>query len=78
MKKTKYEKLVAKYQKPLLKSLKEFVGINSVYDEYTANAHNPFGEGVSKALQYIERLAKLDGFTTTWSWKFYMVKLKIT
>lgn len=62
MKKTKYEKLVAKYQKPLLKSLKEFVGINSVYDEYTANAQNPFGEGVSKALQYIERLAKRDGF----------------
>ena len=60
--KTKYEKLTAKYQKDLMKSLQEFVAINSTYDESTVSQLHPFGEGVSKALNYIANLAANDGF----------------
>ena len=65
MRKTYYDKLTSKYQKDLLKSLDEFVAINSVYDESTSNEENPFGAGVSDALRYIAALAKKDGFEVT-------------
>ena len=65
MMKTKYDKLTSKYQKDLLKSLSEFVAINSVYDESTVCEKHPFGEGVSKALNYIANLATKDGFEVT-------------
>lgn len=64
-KKTEYEKLVEKYEKDLLKSLNEFVAIDSVYDAETADEQNPYGKGVSTALKYIEKLAKKDGFIAT-------------
>ena len=63
MEKTKfYQELVKPYQEEMMKSLKEFIAIDSVYDENTIDDANPFGKGVSKALQYIENLAKKDGF----------------
>ena len=63
MEKTKfYQELVKPYQDEMMKSLKEFIAIDSVYDENTKDETNPFGKGVSKALQYIENLAKKDGF----------------
>ncbi len=62
MKKTVYDKLTAKYQKPLLRSLNEFVAINSAYDEASVSERDPFGVGVSTALNYIEELATKDGF----------------
>ena len=63
MEKTKfYQELVKPYQEEMMKSLKEFIAIDSVYDEETKDDANPFGKGVSKALQYIENLAKKDGF----------------
>ena len=63
MKKTKfYQELVKPYQEEMMKSLKEFIAIDSVYDEESVDAANPFGKGVSKALQCIENLAKKDGF----------------
>ena len=62
MKKSIYDKLTAKYQKPLIKSLGEFVSIDSSYDEETASARDPFGIGVSRALEYITELARNDGF----------------
>lgn len=65
MRKTKYDKLTAKYQKPLLKSLEEFVSIDSSYDSSTVNETNPFGAGVSDALNYITNLARKDGFEVT-------------
>ena len=65
MKRTKFDKLTSKYQKPLLKSLEEFVAINSCYDESTVNETNPFGAGVSDALNYITNLARSDGFEVT-------------
>ena len=63
MEKTKfYQELVKPYQEEMMKSLKEFIAIDSVYDEETRSEMDPFGKGVSKALQYIENLAKKDGF----------------
>ena len=57
-----YQDLTTPYQQQLLQSLKEFVAIDSVYDEKTVDAENPFGKGVSNALKYIENLARKDGF----------------
>ena len=65
MKKTIYDKLTAKYQKPLMKSLTEFVAIDSSYDIETANETYPFGKGVSDALNFITDLASKDGFEVT-------------
>ncbi len=65
MGKTIYDKITAKYQKELMKSLAEFVSINSAYDESTVNETNPFGGGVSDALNYISNLALKDGFEVT-------------
>ena len=62
MKKTYYDKLTGKYQKELMKTLEEFIAINSVYNEETVSENNPFGTGVSDALNYIVNLAKKDGF----------------
>lgn len=49
----------------MLKALKEFVAIDSVYDESTVDKENPFGKGVTAALKYIENLARNDGFIVT-------------
>ena len=57
-----YQNLTKPYKEEMLKSLKEFVAIDSVYDESTRDKENPFGKGVSKALKYIENLARKDGF----------------
>ena len=57
-----YQELTKPYQKDLLQSLKEFVAIDSVYDENTVSEENPFGQGVTNALKYIENLARKDGF----------------
>lgn len=57
-----YQDLTKPYQEEMMQSLKELVAIDSTYDENTRDAQNPFGKGVSKALQYIADLAKKDGF----------------
>ena len=57
-----YQNLVKPYQKEMMKSLKELIAIDSTYDESTKDKENPFGKGVSKALQYIADMAKKDGF----------------
>ena len=62
---TEYDKLVAPYKNELRKALEGFVSINSVYDESTSDEANPFGKGVSKALNFFYELAKKDGFTAT-------------
>ena len=59
---TKFDLLTKPYQKDLLESLRGFISINSVFDPKTSDKENPFGVGVSKALQYIEELAKKDNF----------------
>ena len=63
--KTYYDKITSKYQKDLIKSLAEFVSINSQYDEASVSEANPFGFGVSDALKFIEDLARKDGFEVT-------------
>ena len=65
MKKTEYDKITSKFGKELMKSLTEFVSINSVYDESTVSEEHPFGVGVSRALNYIAELAEKDGFEVT-------------
>lgn len=62
MKSVSYEKITRKYRKPMLDALAEFVAINSVYDPDTVSEENPFGIGVSKALQFIASIAEKDGF----------------
>lgn len=65
MKKTQYDKLTQNYQKDLFKTLKDFVAINSEYDEKTASENDPFGVGVSAALDFMVDLAENDGFSAT-------------
>ena len=60
-----YPKLSKRYQDELIENLKKFVAINSVYDESTVSEENPFGKGVSDALNFIAELAKKDGFQVT-------------
>lgn len=57
-----YDQITKKYEKDAMKTLKEFVAINSVLDESSADKANPFGKGVSKALNYFAEVAKKDGF----------------
>ena len=59
---SKYDLLTKPYEQDLLKSLSDLVSFNSVLDPSTIDKENPFGKGVSAALQYIENLAKKDGF----------------
>ena len=60
-----FPKLSERYQKELIENLKKFVAINSVYDESTVSEENPFGIGVSNALNFIADLARKDGFQVT-------------
>ena len=63
--KTKYDILLQPYQDELIGSLKKFVAIDSKYDESTVSKENPFGKGVSTALNFIYELAIKDGFKST-------------
>lgn len=57
-----YSSLLVPYHEQFLSNLSSFIAINSVYDEKTSSKENPFGVGVSKALKFIIKLAKKDGF----------------
>ena len=61
-KNTFYQDLTKPYKDKMLKALKELVAIDSVYSDETRSEEDPFGKGVSKALQYVADLAKKDGF----------------
>lgn len=65
MKNSIYAFLCKDYEKEMLINLKKFIAINSVYDENTVDETNPFGKGVTKALEFIADLAKKDGFEVT-------------
>ena len=62
---TVYDVITQQYHDDLLQNLNKFVAINSVYDDKTANKENPFGKGVTNALNFIANLAKDDGFEVT-------------
>ena len=74
MEKGFYKKLVKPYEEEMMKSLKEFIAIDSTYDETTVDAENPFGKGVSKALRYIAELARKDGFIVN-NYDNYLVEI---
>ena len=57
-----YDTITLNTHHDLLKNLAKFVAINSVLDEKTIDKENPFGVGVSNALNFIATLAKEDGF----------------
>ena len=57
--------MINRYKQEMIENLAEFVSINSIYDENSVNALNPFGKGVSSALEYIYDLAQKDGFKVT-------------
>ena len=69
-----YQKLVKPYQEEMMKSLKELIAIDSTYDESTVDKDNPFGKGVSKALNYIAEMAKKDGFIVN-NYDNYLVEI---
>ena len=60
-----YDTITLNTHEDLLENLNKFVAINSVYDEETVSKENPFGKGVSEALDFIATLAKKDGFKVT-------------
>lgn len=60
-----YRKLVTPYENELIENLKKFIQIDSVYDEESRSDINPFGKGVSDALNFIYELAIKDGFKAT-------------
>jgi len=60
-----YDTITLNTHEDLLRSLGEFVAIDSVLDEKTISKEHPFGKGVSNALNYMVELAKKDGFKVT-------------
>lgn len=60
-----YNELSKNYEKELIANLSKFVAINSVYDEQTVSKENPFGQGVTNALEFFANLAKEDGYKVT-------------
>ena len=65
MEKDKISEIIESYKQEMIDNLANFVCINSIYDENSSDKYNPFGKGVSKALNYIEELALKDGFEVT-------------
>lgn len=57
-----FKKITSKYRKDLLAKIREWVAINSIYDEKSVTKENPYGAGVTEALNYIATLAYYDGF----------------
>ena len=59
MNKEEISLVIDSYKKEMLDSLSEFVSINSIYDESSKSDKDPFGKGVSKALDYFYNLQYL-------------------
>lgn len=57
-----FKDLIANYYSEMLTTLIDFVNIDSVYDETTVSSKNPYGVGVTNALNFVFNLAKKDGF----------------
>lgn len=56
-----FKKLTEQYYETMLDKLISFVNIDSVYDEKTVSSENPYGVGVTNALNFVYNLAKKDG-----------------
>jgi len=59
-----YRDLAKNYEEELISTLKKFIPIKSFYDEKTVSDKHPFGEGVTQGLNFLEELARKDGFKT--------------
>ena len=60
-----YKELTKPYIETMFQTLREFVAIDSTYDELTRGEQHPFGKGVTNALNYIAEVARKDGFNVT-------------
>lgn len=60
-----YQKLVGHYRNEMINNIKDWCHINSQYDEKTRSETDPFGKGVTDALNYFAKLAKDNGFEVT-------------
>jgi len=60
--KVDYDALAKKYYDEYLETLKQLIAIPSVLDESKVTEEHPFGENVTKALNFMVDLAKKDGF----------------
>lgn len=65
MKNSIYAFLCKDYENDMIAKLKDFIAIDSTFDENTVDENNPFGKGVTKALEFIANLAREDGFKVT-------------
>ncbi|KAG4106020.1 dipeptidase [Neocallimastix lanati (nom. inval.)] len=61
---TNYRDLAKKYEEDLISTLRKLVVIKSYYDESTVSEEHPFGKGVTQGLEFLEELARKDGFKT--------------
>lgn len=57
-----FKALLKPYEKQMMETLKEFLSINSFYDETTKEKGKPFGEGVYRALQFVANFGRKNGF----------------
>lgn len=57
-----FSKISQKYKDEMITNIKKWCAINSQYDEKTRDENNPFGKGVSNALNFFADLAAKDGF----------------
>ena len=57
-----YNQIVREYYDEAISKLKEWIQIDSVYDQQTVTVEHPFGEGVHQALEFIASLAEKKGF----------------
>ena len=53
-----YNQIVREYYDEAISKLKEWIQIDSVYDQQTVTVEHPFGEGVHQALEFIASLAE--------------------
>ena len=74
MNKEEISLVIDSYKKEMLDRLAEFVSINSIYDDSSVSDKNPFGKGVSSALNYFYNMAKNDGFEVV-NYNNYCVEL---
>lgn len=58
-----FKKLLKPYKNESIKALQEWIRINSVDDPSSSSEEKPFGEGVTKALDYIATLGEKEGFS---------------
>lgn len=62
MEKYEIENSILEYKNEMVDRLSSFVSINSIYDKDSVDDDNPFGKGVTNALNYVYEMAISDGF----------------